>query len=326
MERCQSSVDWRRLESEWALGPQGFESLPLLFLSGWTMQIIEINKHDWTEQEGLSSTGKRVKAWYARNSDNKVFLFKIPKRYESGFLTYEIWTEIIAYYVGIELGLDIPAISPARCGDDYGVLVENFLEEYHEVLFEAKVFLSQYDVELMHNIDLIKDYLLFLTVDFWNEFKIMLIFDCLIGNNDRHDENWGVCVDDNEELRFAPYYDNASCLMKELNEQGIKEHLNNEQKFNKYIKLSKPPNLYWDGNDPKHYTHYQFMQKLIEKEPETKQIIEEFLQIDYISPVKDIIKEIQALDVPPELKISDNRAKAIIKILEARKEKMRELL
>ncbi len=302
------------------------------------MEIVEINELDWTEHQGLSSTGKRVKSWYARNSDGKIFLYKIPKRNEkTGFLTYEMWTEIIAYHIGKKLGLEIPAIYPARDQDSYGVLVENFREK-EVVFYEAKDWLEPSGIMPSHNIALIEELFKRLgnKLYFWNEYKKLLIYDCLIGNNDRHDENWGLCFDFEgldhippQKGRFAPIYDNASCLVRELNEEEIKDRIiNNEQKFNKYIsgKKSRPPNLYWNENDPKHYTHYELMQKLIEKEPDTKQIIEEFLQIDYISPVRDIIEKIQKLDVPDELKIRDSRAKAIIKILEARKTKMWELL
>jgi len=297
------------------------------------MEIININEEEWTEHKGLSSTGKRVKAWYERNSDGKIFLYKVPKIFENlNFISFEIWTEIIAYHIGVKLGLQIPETFPAKDKDNYGILVENFLDNY-EILYEAKDLLRQYEIERAHNILLIEKFLKELddSSSFWNQFKKMLIFDCLIGNNDRHDENWGLCFKFNPEnnfakARFAPIYDNASCLAKELTEEGVEELLNNEQKFEKYIKNSRPPNLYWDENDPKRYTHYELITKLIEKEPDTKQIIEEFLQVDYISPIYDIIKEIQELDVPPEYRISDNRAKVIIKILEKRKEKLKELL
>ncbi len=296
------------------------------------MEIIEINEAEWTEIEGLSSTGKRVKAWYVRNSDNKSFLYKLPKRYENfNFITFEMWTEIIAYQVGISLGLELPAIYPAKNQDEYGVLVENFLKP-NEALIEAKDFLNYPREKPSHNIKFIEFVLknVFSDKMLWHKFKQMLVYDCLIGNNDRHDENWGICYQSVEEtpLRFASIYDNASCLTRELTEQGVNDMLNDDRKFNKYItgKYSRPPNLYWDDNDPKKYTHFQLMEKLIDKEPDTKQIIQDFLQVDYISPVNDIIKEIRNLDLPQEYQLSDNRVQAIIKILEARKAKMQELL
>ena len=115
------------------------------------MQIIEINTNEWVEQEGLSSTGKRVKAWYVRNSDNKSFLFKLPKKY-SNYITSEIWTEIIAYEVGISLSLEIPKIYPAKSENEYGVIIENF-KEADESFAEAKDFLSPSGQNPAHNIN-----------------------------------------------------------------------------------------------------------------------------------------------------------------------------
>ena len=42
-----------------------------------------------------------------------------------------------------------------------------------------------------------------------------LIFDCLIGNTDRHHENWGIILnnaDGQVDLHLAPSFDHASCL------------------------------------------------------------------------------------------------------------------
>jgi len=306
------------------------------------MEIIEINTNEWTERQGLSSTGKRVKAWYVRNHDNKVFLFKVPKKYESiNFITFELWTEIIAYQVGTALGLDMPFIYPAKNQDEYGVLVENFIAP-DESLTEAKDFLRPFGQNPHHNINLIENFLKNFNAKLWHQFKKMLIFDALIGNNDRHDENWGLCykidslINQNKTnvgelrttLRFAPIYDNASCLTRELTEEGVKDILDDDRKFNKYVngKKSKPPNLYWDEKDPKLYKHFDLMAKLIEKEPDTRQVIQDFLQVDYICPVSDMIKKIQCIDLPEEHKLSDNRVQAIIKILESRKTTMQELL
>lgn len=44
---------------------------------------------------------------------------------------------------------------------------------------------------------------------FWN----MFIVDSIIGNTDRHNENWGFILDSNaKEISFAPIYDCGSCL------------------------------------------------------------------------------------------------------------------
>ncbi len=61
-------------------------------------------------------------------------------------------------------------------------------------------------------------------------FIAYLIFDCLIGNQDRHDQNWGYIISiDNEgkgkEIRFAPTFDHASSLACRLSEAEKKDRL-----------------------------------------------------------------------------------------------------
>ena len=293
----------------------------------WCVEILEITEGEWTEIEGLSSKGKRVKAWYQRVIDGKKFLYKLPKVYEyesQDYITCEIWTEIIAYHLGKALGLDVPEAQVAKIDYGYGVLVENFLQT-DEILIEARDFLSYNS----HNVCSIKGF--FDSDPTWKSYKTMLVFDCLIGNNDRHDENWGICClfnhsESNIRHRFAPFYDNASCLTRELNDQKIEVKLNTEQKLLKYIKNGKPPNLYWNNEDNTRYNHFELLEKLIQDEANTTEIIEDFLKVDYIDAVNEIMKEIRQLEVPQAYIFSEHRSQIILKILELRKQRMKKLL
>ena len=301
------------------------------------IKIIEITPDKWTKIEGFSSKGLRVKSWYERIDDNEVFLYKEPKiyNYEDGsFVTKEIWTELIAYKIGTFIGLNIPEAIPAVLENNYGILIRNFLERglagmpINE-LIEAKEILSNNLVRLSHNIDAIEMLLKTEGVDekAWVEYIRMLIFDCLIGNNDRHDENWGFLVDRiHQVLRLAPIYDNASCLTSGENEERVQELLLNPEKLNKYINNSKPPNLYRTFFDEKHYKHYEIMKILIEKDSNVTDLIQEMLKPDYLSYTRSIVDEIQQLDVPEVYKLTDNRKELILKILEIRKSKLKDLL
>jgi len=301
------------------------------------MKIIEINNQEWQEIKGLSTKGKRVKCWLEKNVEGyPVYLFKEPKVYKDGFVTLEIWTEIIAYYVGKSLRLNIPEVIPAKYDNYYGILVKSFIEKdengnISEALVDAQDFFKKNSTtENYHNLYAINKFIKFMETTYfcetmWNEFKKMLIFDCIIGNNDRHDENWGFCFD-NENCRFAPIFDNASCLTSGLHENKVDKLLSDEKYFEKYIRDSKPPNLYWSYDDETKYRHFEIIEKLIKKEPDTLDIINDFLQVNYIDQVNDIINKIKLLAVPEQYKLSDNRATAIIKILERRKEKLIELV
>lgn len=80
----------------------------------------------------------------------------------------------------------------------------------------------------VYNIDLNE-----LKEKFWN----MFIIDCLIGNEDRHNGNWGFLKNiKNEKLIFAPIYDCGSCLFSVYTDEKMKECLEKSSKMQDCIK------------------------------------------------------------------------------------------
>ena len=126
-------------------------------------------------------------------SDEKLYFFKESiEKYPS-----EFWSEIIASKVGSLLGFKIL---------DYNIGVH---EETAGCICESMI--NQKSEELEHGISLIKKavkgfkvskrpIILFSDVEksflpygnFINEFIDMLVFDSIIGNQDRHSENWAI--------------------------------------------------------------------------------------------------------------------------------------
>ena len=50
----------------------------------------------------------------------------------------------------------------------------------------------------------------------------MFIADCLVGNFDRHNGNWGFLINESlKKIGIAPIYDCASCLYPQINIQKI---------------------------------------------------------------------------------------------------------
>ncbi len=74
----------------------------------------------------------------------------------------------------------------------------------------------------------------------------MLVFDAIIGNNDRHFYNWGVVkhLRGDHQPRFSPIYDTARALFWNRSDSQIKEIYNDkfrkEKMLYNYIKKSKP--------------------------------------------------------------------------------------
>ena len=68
---------------------------------------------------------------------------------------------------------------------------------------------------------------------FWN----MFIIDCLIGNEDRHNGNWGFLRNiEDEKLIFAPIYDCGSCLFSVYTDEKMQECLEKNSKMQDCIK------------------------------------------------------------------------------------------
>lgn len=61
----------------------------------------------------------------------------------------------------------------------------------------------------------------------------LFIADCLVGNFDRHNGNWGFLINEKEKkVDIAPIYDCASCLYPQLTDERIKEIMNTEEEMN----------------------------------------------------------------------------------------------
>lgn len=101
------------------------------------------------------------------------------------------------------------------------------------------------------------------------DFVKMLLFDALVGNNDRHFYNWGVIrsLDGNETPFFSPIYDSARGLFWNEKETKIIEIVNDKDRLDlfikKYTKASKPK-IGWEGES--NINHFKLVEKIFKEE------------------------------------------------------------
>lgn len=78
-----------------------------------------------------------------------------------------------------------------------------------------------------------------------DSFITYLMLDCLIGNQDRHDENWGIIVNFSKKLfNFAPTFDHASSLACRMGDEERKKRLETKDKgysLDTYLLRAKTP-------------------------------------------------------------------------------------
>lgn len=96
----------------------------------------------------------------------------------------------------------------------------------------------------------------------------MILFDCLIGNNDRHYYNWGVIkhIKNRHEPFFSPIYDTARGLFWNLDDKNIislHSNLNNPdfKRVKKYIENSAPKISVPDNDKCNHFELVDYLVK-----------------------------------------------------------------
>lgn len=213
--------------------------------------IYQIEEFQWVVDETM---GTKARDWYDAREDYPDFqrgsrwLLKAPKRFSG-----EIWSEKIAYEIGKLMGLPIARVELANHKSESttasGTISLNFADhregrslEHGNELMEAQSYRSNYykDEENQIGLDAVYDYL--------EENKVAapinavpsgfgapffftgyLVFDALIGNIDRHHQNWGVVRTSKGQLHLAPTFDHGACLGRELQARKRANYLRNKQ-------------------------------------------------------------------------------------------------
>ncbi|WP_020560283.1 HipA domain-containing protein [Thiofilum flexile] len=229
--------------------------------------VIEITQADELEQLGTKS-----KFWFVTPEGEKhLCKFGRPN-------TGENWSEKAACELAKLLGIPCATYDLASFKGKQAVVSYNltakalYLVHGNELL--AKVYASEYDREnrfrlrqyklstVINFITMLENGSVSLPDDWGSPFKVSgitelfiayLLFDAWIGNQDRHDENWGIILAHKNErfsLYLSPSYDHASSLACRMTdtERG-KRLLTNDKGYNlqAYTAKAKTPFFANDG-------------------------------------------------------------------------------
>ncbi|KAA6330371.1 hypothetical protein EZS27_020915 [termite gut metagenome] len=255
-------------------------------------KIKTIKQHQYFIVKDKSISGDAPKAFmyiyeYARNS-------KVRKSNSNSWASYIVKTghkwypiESITEYLLNQLGIDFGL----NMADSKIILISGQLR------FCSRYFLKDKKSELVHGADIFAGYLgdkafvesieeeqlsrdLF-TLQFIEksieyifyyqkdiimfELVRMLLFDALVGNNDRHFYNWGVIrtLNNSKNPIFSPIYDTARGLFWNESESKIKNIWFDKNRLLAHIKKysdSSKPKIGWEGE--KNINHFNLVEKI----------------------------------------------------------------
>ncbi|MEP0212009.1 MAG: hypothetical protein ABJD66_02255 [Cellulophaga sp.] len=161
------------------------------------------NITNWNKKPYSSTGGTRAKKIYIDENDDEYF-FKGSKKLKDGTFKYrtEFWSEIISSKIGNWLGfkiLDYNIAFDFNNDQQIGCLSKSMVEYSENKLSEGIDYLMGFDSKYNPNTDEYRYTFNFIkqTLNYFEltecepKFIEMLIFDAIVGNSDRHQENWG---------------------------------------------------------------------------------------------------------------------------------------
>lgn len=195
------------------------------------VEVIDVTDWIGDEHHAIFPVGARDKEmlWSPETQvedlkPNWPYLFKESiYRYQDQY-----WTELVAYIVSKYLTVDVPKVFPAIKKTEDGIVCGSLIEWFYDVESERFVHAGSYFKRIIpdfddktgrqHNFADMNTFIRGLAIQSglvtervkW--LADMALFDSLIGNTDRHQENWGVVFQSDEKSRLSPLFDNGTSL------------------------------------------------------------------------------------------------------------------
>ena len=186
--------------------------------------------------------GTKPKQW-VRSPQGELWLWKESTIHHDArhgsFRKGDDWSEVVACRVGQGLGLPVAGVRLATRGDQFGVVSRKVLDDETETLVHGNELLAEVGVgsgdphdRTGYTVGAVASALdgvgpPVLSDDLptaFDWFAGYLLFDALIGNTDRHQDNWAT-IRGPAGQRLSPSFDHASCLGFQVSDEERLERL-----------------------------------------------------------------------------------------------------
>lgn len=163
---------------------------------------------DWQKILYYNTGGTRSKKIIIHPFSNEEYFFKgskINKKNGQTLYPTEFWSEIVSSKIGQLLGFNMLDYNIAYDKNDIqkiGCISKSMIINSENNLTEGKTYLTGFDSKYNPDIDktkytfqFIKNSLIYFQLNpYINNIIEIIVFDSIVGNSDRHQENWGVIM------------------------------------------------------------------------------------------------------------------------------------
>lgn len=270
---------------------------------------IYIEKKDFIVDEEIRNlTGTRTKkmAFIIKTKEKAIL------KYNKYLNCTELASEKIAYEIANVLGFNCARIELAKDINGIPAILNFYFLKKDNIHNDALYYLRKLgnSREEYHTLDNVLKLLKNQNGNMVYDFLKIMVFDSLIGEQDRHEENWGITKGLDNTIKLSPIYDNGCSLLRDQF-ANLDELLNNSEKMNNYINRSK--SLIYDETG-KRYKHFDLVSKLLNIYPQQMREIISTLKNLKNTDIEEIVTAI------PENYLPEKHKKCIIIFIKKRRD------
>jgi hypothetical protein len=275
-----------------------------------------IDATDWAEIPDRFPPGTRDKVWVYDRVLEREALFKQPKQG-----TCEHVCEKLTERIAKALGLTVPEVRYARREGVLGTVIYSFLEPGERLVHGGEVFAEMFDGfnpwdYKAHTYQRLRKVMILPT--FRTTVHEMILFDALVGNVDRHVNNWGFVS--NSLVYFAPFFDNGSTLIARCDSPTCELILKNRMQFDGLVR-NCDSRIYWEVDEkPVKLRHFDFVAQI------KLQYRRDLSAVEVRFRDASVARLVECIDDVPETWFSPQQRDTAARLIRARHGRLMEVL